>query len=235
MATGTFTAVGSSSDQYVAPLHGPLLVISGTFVATVVLEAKVSGAYVPIATVTSTQTISLPSQDGTYRLTCTAFTSGTVTYALTSRAQNQVEYRGPDGSIRLKVDSDGAVSADAAVIGASVPAAISPTLLNLSAESGLTAHAGGTQAAALALSAVCSIHNVTTVGTAADSVALPAAVVGQVHIIVNSAASNSMQVFGTTPDTINGVATATGVAQAAGLTGTYACAAAGKWFRVLSA
>lgn len=106
-----------------------------------------------------------------------------------------------------------------------------------SVATGITAHAGGTQAAAIALAA--AINRVDTVGTAADSVALPApSVVGQTVIVINNAATNSMQVFGSGTDTINGVATATGVAQAAGKTAIYTAVtigAASAWFRTLSA
>jgi hypothetical protein len=47
-----------------------------------------------------------------------------------------------------------------------------------------------------------------------------------------------MQVYGSGTDTINGVVTATGVAQAAGKTGIYVATttgAAAAWFRLLSA
>lgn len=92
----------------------------------------------------------------------------------------------------------------------------------------LTAHAGGTQAAALLLPS--AINNVTTVASAADSVKLPASAAGLNIIVVNSAATNAMQVYGSGTDTINGVATATGVSQAAGTVVTYVCTAAGSWF-----
>lgn len=100
----------------------------------------------------------------------------------------------------------------------------------------LTAHAGGGQTNALALT---SLYNeITTVGTAADSVKLPLAAVGLAIVVANAAASNSMQVFGAGTDTINNVATGTGVAQAAGKSAVYYCTAAapaGNWYRVLSA
>lgn len=102
---------------------------------------------------------------------------------------------------------------------------------------GLTAHAGGGQASALLLAAELNI--VATVGTAADSVKLPApSYVGQQITVVNNAAANSMQVFGSGTDTINGVATGTGVAQAAGKAAIYRAATIGTaaaWFRLLSA
>lgn len=103
-------------------------------------------------------------------------------------------------------------------------------------EDGLTAHAGGTQAAALALSATKSVHRVSTVGTAADSVKLPAATgSGDVHVVINDAAANSMQLFGSGTDTIDAVATATGVAVAAAKRRICVDYAAGKWISILGA
>jgi hypothetical protein len=106
-----------------------------------------------------------------------------------------------------------------------------------SVATGLTAHAAGGQASALALTA--SINRVDTVGTAADSVKLPApSYVGQQVVVINNAASNSMQVFGAGTDTINAVATGTGVAHAAGKTAVYYATSIGtaaSWFRNLSA
>jgi hypothetical protein len=109
-------------------------------------------------------------------------------------------------------------------------------LLNAqSVEVGITATASGNQATARALTAA---HNdVATVGTAADSVKLPLAVAG-LRVYVENSSATSMQVFGDGTDTINNVATATGVAQAGGKSAVYFCtvsAPAGKWFRVLSA
>lgn len=103
-------------------------------------------------------------------------------------------------------------------------------------ETGITAHAGGTQAAALALSATASVHNVTVVGSAADSVKLPAATgSGSIHWIKNSAAANSLQLYGAGTDTIDAVATATGVAVAAGKSRAVVDIAAGLWESLLGA
>lgn len=104
-----------------------------------------------------------------------------------------------------------------------------------SAADALTATASGTQTTALLLAATA--NNVTVVATAADAVRLPLAVAGMKVYIQNSSA-NSMQVFGSGTDTINNVATATGVAQATLKSAVYfatTSAPAGKWFRVLSA
>lgn len=103
-------------------------------------------------------------------------------------------------------------------------------------ETGLTAHAGGTQAAALALSATKSIHNVTIVGSANDSIVLPASTGGgTVHWIKNSAAANSLQLFGLSADTIDGVTAATGVAVAAGKSRLVHDFAVGTWLSLLGA
>jgi hypothetical protein len=109
-------------------------------------------------------------------------------------------------------------------------------LLKVGVETGLTAHAGGTQAAALALSTSKSAHEITTVGTAADSVKLPAATgSGAIHWVKNSAAANSLQLFGSGTDTIDGVATGTGVTIAAGKGRVCIDIAAGSWFSILGA
>ncbi len=104
----------------------------------------------------------------------------------------------------------------------------SGALVTQSYSNGLTAHAGGTQAAALALPSM--INNVSTVTTAADSVKLPVSAAGLNIVVINSAAANAMQVYGAGTDTINGVATATGVSQSAGTVVVYSCTAAGEWF-----
>jgi hypothetical protein len=103
-------------------------------------------------------------------------------------------------------------------------------------ETGITAAAGGTQAGALALSVTKSIHNVGTVGSANDSVKLPAATgSGVVHWVKNSAAANSLQLFGAATETIDGVASATGVAVAAGKSRICLDFATGTWLSILGA
>ena len=131
----------------------------------------------------------------------------------------------PDALGQVAVDSSLVASLMAAgwtVAGAQA------VLASEGAESGLTAHAGGTQAAALALSAEATIHQVATVASAADSVKLPAANAGEIHVLINSGA-NPMQVFGSGTDTINGVATATGISQMQNSVVIYHCYAAGLW------
>lgn len=78
-----------------------------------------------------------------------------------------------------------------------------------SVATGLTATASGTKATALQLTA--SLNVLGTVATNADSVLLPTdRRVGDEVIIVNDGAANA-QVFGAGTDTIDAVATATGV------------------------
>ncbi|MEW5677568.1 hypothetical protein ABGT15_14755, partial [Flavobacterium enshiense] len=61
-------------------------------------------------------------------------------------------------------------------------------------ETGLTAHAGGGQSVALALSGTKAIHNIGTVSSVSDSVSLPAATgSGALHWVKNSAAANQLQ------------------------------------------
>lgn len=95
-----------------------------------------------------------------------------------------------------------------------------------SATNAITAFAGGGQASATALTSM--INRVTTVATAGDSVKLPAAAPGLDVIVINSGA-NPMQVYGAGTDTINGVATATGVSQMQNSVCIYACTVAGLW------
>lgn len=93
--------------------------------------------------------------------------------------------------------------------------------------SGLTAHAGGMQASALALTA--AINSVGTVATIADSVRLPVSAAGAIVVVINDAAL-SLQAFGAGTDTIDDVATATGVAVAGKSTSVFWCPVAGKWY-----
>lgn len=102
-----------------------------------------------------------------------------------------------------------------------------------------TAFAGGGQASATQLG--YGINVVTVVATAADSVKLPPSVAGAIVFIKNADAADSTTVFGYGTDTIDGVASATGNAQAAGNGKLYFCTAgdgtgvAGTWVTLLGA
>lgn len=98
----------------------------------------------------------------------------------------------------------------------------------------VTAHAGGTKALATSTGAA-ELISIAVCATAADSVLIgQPALPGKLLVISNDGVA-SAQVFGQGTDTINGVATATGVAQANGKTAVYSCAVLGNWARVLSA
>ena len=70
-----------------------------------------------------------------------------------------------------------------------------------SVQAGITAYAGGEQANAVAITA--DIAEVTTVGTAADSVKLPTAVAGMQITVINKAAANSMGLWPASGGNIN--------------------------------
>lgn len=105
-----------------------------------------------------------------------------------------------------------------------------------STQNNITAQADTTKANATPINAVKA--RVTTVAGAGDSVKLPPGYPGLEVTLFNDGA-NSMQVFGSGNDTINGAATGTGVAQGNGLSAVYTCydvvAGVGIWGRVLSA
>lgn len=102
--------------------------------------------------------------------------------------------------------------------------------LYLSATDAITATASGTQATAAGLLSL--VNRITTVATAADAVELPLAQQGLCVVIINSG-TKSMQVFGAGTDTINDIATATGISQMPNSISYYICttaAPAGKWY-----
>lgn len=104
------------------------------------------------------------------------------------------------------------------------------TMLTLN---GITAHAGGGQGSATPLPAM--INRVTTVATAADSVLLPAAVVGLEITVVNATAATSMNVFPNGTDAINGLGASAAFAVAGTKTCTFYCTNAAQWHTILSA
>lgn len=122
-------------------------------------------------------------------------------------------------------------------------------LVGSNVEMTITATAGGGQANARPLAA--QINDVLTVASGNDSVALPkitgaafgSNTLGQVGtlVLVRNASANSMQVFGASPDTINDVATGTGVAVGAGKAALFwsynytQSTNVGEWVMLLSA
>ena len=102
----------------------------------------------------------------------------------------------------------------------------------------ITALVGGAKAGATQLNAAICV--VDTVASDGDSVLLPLGYAGLQVLIVNNDAAQDIRVYGKGTDTINGVATATGVLQGEGITALYVCtnvtaAGVGEWFRLLSA
>lgn len=83
---------------------------------------------------------------------------------------------------------------------------------------GLTAQADGTKANATQLG--YGLNTVTVVAGAADSVILPYAFPGSMCIVINKVAT-AIQVFGKGTDTVDGVATAAGIDQAASARAIY--------------
>lgn len=102
----------------------------------------------------------------------------------------------------------------------------------------LTAATTQTQAGAIAGAVINASAVLLTVANAGDVVALPLGYVG-LEVLIANPAGQSVTVFGSGIDTINNVATATGVAQAASTNAIYKCVAVvagvGKWYRVLTA
>lgn len=97
------------------------------------------------------------------------------------------------------------------------------------AANSITAFAGGGQSSATALTA--QVNRITTCATTADSVRLPASAAGLIVEIVNAGAA-SAQVYGASTDTIDEVATGTGVSLAAAARAHYFCVVAGKWHSI---
>lgn len=89
--------------------------------------------------------------------------------------------------------------------------------------------AGSTQTQAGATLLTKKINRVTVVATAGDGVRLPASAAGALIAVLNADSADAMRVYGAGTDTINGVATATGVLQQANTLVIYACTTAGAW------
>lgn len=107
-------------------------------------------------------------------------------------------------------------------------ASLTTTGLNISSHvDALTAHAGGGQGSALALTH--AINRVTTVATTGDSVKLPAALAGETVVVINAAASNAMDCFPATGEIINALAANTAISIAANSKLTFVCAVNGTW------
>lgn len=168
----------------------------------------------------------------------TAQTSA-LTAVIASVADILLDFKDRNGNVVLRITEAG-IEVTGTQTSSSAAAALA-TNLTVSAlfklsgvEDTLTAHAGGTQAVALALSPTKSVHRVSVCATNADSVRLPVATVGQVHLVKNSGAA-TLQVYGAGTETIDDVATATGVALLAGVGAWFVCVSTGKYYMVKGA
>lgn len=113
---------------------------------------------------------------------------------------------------------------------------------NISFQNGITAHAGGTQAAALQLSANPLVIEVDTVASGNDSVMLPFAAAGMFRTVWNNGAStlaiyanvNTNPLTAST-DTINKSTNSTSYTLTTGQAAIFFCGKNGAWFAVKTA
>lgn len=91
----------------------------------------------------------------------------------------------------------------------------------------LTAHAGGTKAAALQLN--YGFNAITVVASGGDSVLLPPALPGAICVIAHQAAANNIDAYGQGTDTIDAVGTATAYVVGHDVTVTFYGTNTGKW------
>jgi hypothetical protein len=106
--------------------------------------------------------------------------------------------------------------------------------LNRSYQNGITAHSGGTKAAAVQLPANVAQFEIDTCAADNDSVLLPAAKAGQ-SVVVYNASGHTLGIYGRGTDTINEVATATQYSLATVLTAFFFCSKDGHWSALKSA
>lgn len=99
----------------------------------------------------------------------------------------------------------------------------------VASEDNIVASTTQTQAAAYQLTA--QLSRITTSANSGNGVALPTALVGKKMWVINDASANAIQVYGNAAagDTINSVATATGISQPANTIYFYTCTTAGNW------
>jgi hypothetical protein len=107
------------------------------------------------------------------------------------------------------------------------------TYFQSSAANALTAHTGGGQGSALLLAK--GINRITTVAAPGDSVKLPAAIAGNQIVVINMDASNAMDIFPTSGESINALTANTAISLVADATIMFFCAVNGKWNSILTA
>jgi hypothetical protein len=113
--SASFTAVGASAQQLVVPDGEQFSYdVSGTFIATVVLQQQVKGDWQTIASKTAAASDTLTA-DGhgkmaRFRWLCSAFTSGTAVCVITQVTSEVTSARrAPDGTLLEETTADGLV------------------------------------------------------------------------------------------------------------------------------
>ncbi len=102
-----------------------------------------------------------------------------------------------------------------------------------SVENGVTAAVASTQAGGYPITR--AVTRVTTVGTAGDSLLLPAALAGEQRVVFNKAAANSLDVFPGVGDNINVLADDAAYALAVTKGVIFFCVLDGTWDTILTA
>jgi hypothetical protein len=116
---------------------------------------------------------------------------------------------------------------------ATAPSFISSALNIYSNANALTAHSGGGQGSALALTK--AVNRITTAAAGGDSVVLPAALAGRTVVVINSAASNAIDCFPASGEIINALSANTALSIVANKTVMFVCAVNGTWNSIVTA
>lgn len=153
--------------------------------------------------------------------------AGSVKLATMSDTANPIQTGTGAGSVFVKPDSELTLASLTLSGTATVTGNVTAQFLAGSVKTGITAHAGGGQASATALTAQNNVISVCA--TAADSVVLPSAAPIGTPVFIRNSGAKDAQVFAVTPGTINAVATGTGVALTAGTSATYRLVATNTW------
>lgn len=106
-------------------------------------------------------------------------------------------------------------------------------MLRVTRDEAITATVGGAQAGAYQI--IYGMNRVTTVASSGDSVKLPICAGGKVVFIVNAAASNALNLYGQTGETINALSANTAFSLAANKAAIATCGTDGAWYVVLTA
>ena len=116
---------------------------------------------------------------------------------------------------------------------ATAPSFISTAFNVSSVTNAITAHSGGGQGSAVALTT--AMNRVTTVAAPGNSVKLPAAAAGRSVVVINAAAANAMDCFPASGDAINALTADTALSIAANKSVIFNCVVAGIWNSIVTA